>query len=284
MNIYEKGVADLPERIKARTSVVPDTGAMNVKVAAEFGDLLQKKMEANELLTVITPVGPLDFSYFAREILNRDLDCRFLRCINMDEYIDAEGQWIPRTHPLSFRRFMDETFFSLLPEDNRPLSENIVFPDPADPGRVTRILDEIGGADICWGGFGITGHLAFNDPPEMLGEPDDLESFRRSPCRIVRVSPMARAQMAMGGTDGNLDIIPERAVTLGMYELLQAKKLHLTFMRAWHAGLWRKALFGPVTQEFPGSLVQLHENIEITITEAAERVPRTNTAQATGTT
>ena len=282
MNIYEQRVEDLPGKWKNLTTVVPDVDSLNRRIASEFGDLLEEKSRKKELLTIIAPVGPLDYGYFAREAINRNLDCRFLRCINMDEYLDEKDTWISTDHPLGFRRFMEETFFSHLPEDKRPLPENIIFPDPVNPERVTGLIDEIGGADICWGGFGITGHLAFNDPPEMLGEPTDLESFKNSKCRKLTVSPMATGQMAMGGTDGNLDIIPTRAVTLGMYELLKSKKLHLTFMRKWHAGLWRKAILEPVTSSFPGSLVQLHNNVEITMTELAAQIPRVNTSQETG--
>jgi len=282
VSIYSRTVDKLPEKWKAVTTVVRDTAALNERIAGQFADLLEDKMRKNELLTVITAVGPLDYSYFVKQIVDRGLDCRFLRCVNMDEYIDENDQWIPYEHPLSFRRFMDETFFDLLPTDNRPKEENIVFPHPSDPQYATDILRDAGGADICWGGFGITGHLAFNDPPEMLGEPTDLESFRATVCRKVVVSRMAKAQMAMGGTDGNLDIIPERAVTLGMSDLLGSKTLHLTFMRKWHAGLWRRALLGEVSSSFPGSLAQTHPNVQVTMTELAARVPGVNTSQETG--
>ena len=198
----------------------------------------------------------------------------------MDEYLDDEDRLIGMEHPLSFRRFMEDSFFSRL--EKRPLPENILFPDPADPGGTTHFIEEIGGADLCWGGLGITGHFAFNDPPAMLGEPDDLEGFRTSRTRTVTISPMSTAQMAMGGTAGNLDILPARAVTLGMYELLMSRKMHMTFMRAWHAGLWRRAFLGPVSQRFPGSLLQEHPNVEITLTELAAKLPLVNTAQATG--
>ena len=142
------------------------------------------------------------------------MSCRNLRTINMDEYLDDNDRMIPESHPLSFRRFMEETFFAHLDADARPLPENIIFPDPDAPEKVTELIDEIGGADICWAGFGITGHVAFNDPPAMLGEPDNLESFRNCKTRKLTISPMSCAQMAMGGTNGNLDILPTRAITV----------------------------------------------------------------------
>ncbi|MCF6174604.1 MAG: hypothetical protein L3J71_02430 [Victivallaceae bacterium] len=282
MNIYEMMATDLNDDLRKKVKIVADVAELNKKIAIEFCDLLAKKQKLGELLTVICPVGPLDYSFFIAELKRRGMNCHNLRTVNMDEYLDDNDCPIPESHPLSFKKFMNETFFNLLPEADRPLPENIIFPDPEAPGKITELIDEIGGADICWAGFGITGHVAFNDPPVMLGEPDDLESFKNCKTRVVTNSPMSTAQMLMGGTNGNAAILPSRAITIGMYEMLKSKKFHLTFMRNWHAGLWRRALLGPVTQNFPGSLLQEHANLEVTMTELAAEVPLINTAQATG--
>jgi glucosamine-6-phosphate deaminase len=282
MDKYSLTVENLPQSVKERITVVANLDALNAAVAAEFADALEQKQKAGELLTVIAPVGPLDYSYFAAEVKRRSLSCRHLRTINMDEYLDEQDRLISVDHPLSFRRFMEQTFFSRLDRDERPEPENIIFPDPDRPETVTELIDRIGGADICWGGLGITGHFAFNDPPAMLGEAEDLESLRNCRTRKLTISPMSRAQMAMGGTNGNLEILPERAVTLGMYEMLKSKRIRLTFMRSWHAGLWRRALLGEVSSSFPGSLIQEHPDYSLIMTELAAAAPLLNVAQATG--
>ncbi|MBT3289826.1 MAG: glucosamine-6-phosphate isomerase [Victivallales bacterium] len=282
MSLYNTTVADLPAALRSRVRVVPDCDALNRQIAQEFGDLLAAATQEGRLLTAICPVGPLDYGFFVAEVLRRGLSCRNLRTINMDEYLDDQDRLIPVLHPLSFRRFMAETFFGLLPAELRPLPENVIFPEPEAPEKVTELIDGIGGADICWAGFGITGHVAFNDPPAMLGEPDNLASFRNCRTRQLTISPMSTAQMLMGGTNGNAGVLPTRAVTIGMYEMLKSKAFRCTFMRNWHAGLWRRAFLGPVTQKFPGSLLQEHPNLTITMTELAAAVPLVHTAQATG--
>ena len=282
MSIMETKVSDLPEVLRGKVDVVENAEALHQKIASEFADLLEAKAREGEMLTIIAPVGPLDYRCFAREVKRRGLTCRHLRSINMDEYLDDDDRLIPTTHPLSFRRFMEETFWSQLDDDARPLPENIVFPDPDAPERVTELIDGIGGADVCWAGFGITGHVAFNDPPHMMGEPTDFDSFRNCNTRKLTISDMSTAQMAIGGTNGNTEILPRRAVTVGMYEMLKSKKFHLTFMRSWHAGLWRRALLGPVTSAFPGSLLQEHPNFTVTMTRLAAEPPLVKTAQATG--
>jgi glucosamine-6-phosphate deaminase len=67
-----------------------------------------------------------------------------------------------------------------------------------------------------------------------------------------------------------------------MYELLLSKKIHLTFMRDWHAGVLRQALFGPVTGRFPSSFIQQHGNVEVTVTELAARLPLINVTLSIG--
>jgi glucosamine-6-phosphate deaminase len=64
-----------------------------------------------------------------------------------------------------------------------------------------------------------------------------------------------------------------------MHELLMSKRIHLTFMRSWHAGVLRRALFGPVTGACPGSFVQEHPNVEVTLTDLAAAVPMLHVAQ-----
>ncbi|MBN2449906.1 MAG: hypothetical protein JXR77_05935 [Lentisphaeria bacterium] len=279
---YAVRVDALPSPWRERVRVVPAAADLHRLVAGEFAELLGEARTQGRMLTVICPVGPLDYGCFVDEIVRRNLSCDNLRTLNMDEYLDDRDRLVPLDHPLSFRRFMQEQFFSRLPARLRPAPENILFPDPDEPERTTELVDAIGGADICWGGLGITGHVAFNDPPAMLGEATDLDSLRRCRTRRLTISPMSTAQMLLGGTNGNAAILPRRAVTLGMYELLRSRRFHLTLMRNWHAGLWRRALLGPVSSDFPGSLLQEHPCLNVTMTRLAAAPPRVHTAQATG--
>jgi glucosamine-6-phosphate deaminase len=67
-----------------------------------------------------------------------------------------------------------------------------------------------------------------------------------------------------------------------MSELLCAREIRLTFMRSWHAGVLRRALFGPVTPQFPGSLVQTHPNVRVTVASVAAGLPLRSILQQPG--
>lgn len=264
-----------------RFSRVENCDELNRKIAREAVDLIKTAHAANKRVLMILPVGPLDYRHWSTLCNEENVSCEGLITLCMDEYLDGGDNIIDSNHPLSFRRFIQHTLIDPLNPRLRPNPNNVRFPDPNEPEASTALVELFGGADVCYGGMGISGHFAFNDPPEP-GERVDDEEVRGSRTRRVTISRESATQMAMGGVNGNWDILPRRAVTLGMYELLLSKRIHLTFMRGWHAGIMRRALFGPVTGRFPGSFIQQHKHVEVTVTKLAARVPLCNVAQATG--
>jgi glucosamine-6-phosphate deaminase len=264
-----------------RFSRVPDPGSLNRLVVEELVSKLKGAAAQKKKLMVICPVGPLDYSFWVKRLNQEQIDGSFLVTVNMDEYLNKEGGLLEELHPLSFRKFMRDSLFNRLRGKARIPDENIYFPSPDAPERTTELIQSHGGADVCYGGFGLTGHFAFNDPPAP-SEPCDDDEVRNSRTRVVTICPESQAQMCMGGTAGNWEIIPKRAVTLGMYELMLSKKIHLTFMRSWHAGVLRRALFGEVSGRCPGSFIQEHPDVEVTMTELAATVPPIYVAQGIG--
>ena len=281
MDFYQTQVEDFSRLRPFQFNLVPNLDELNRNIAREAVDAIKAAAQENRQVLMILPVGPLDYSYWARLCNEEQVSCEPLVTMNMDEYLDENDAYISMEHPLSFRRFIKNTFTDLLDPELRPDPANVKFPDPEDPEAATTLIESFGGADLCLGGMGITGHLAFNDPPEP-GEPVIDSEVRGSRTRCLTISRESATQMTMGGIDGNWAILPNRAVTLGMYEMLLSKKLHLTFMRSWHSGVMRRALFGPVTGKCPGSFVQEHDNVEVTVTRLAARPPICNVAQATG--
>ena len=248
-------------------------------VAQELVDLIKANSNKGELTKVILPVGPLDYRAFAERCNQEGVSCESLVIFSMDEYANEDETAISVYHPLSFRAFYQHNLLDLLEPANRLPPDQLILPDPANLDLVREKFAQYAPIHICYGGFGINGHFAFNSPP--LQE-TDLETFKNSTIRIVHPREGDVVQMAIGGTAGNIEIIPPKAATLGMKELLSAERLHLTFMRSWHAGVLRRGLFGPITPSFPGSLVQLHPNVTVSITEVAAQLPPLNILQSPG--
>ena len=247
--------------------------------ARELVDLIKTKTQKNEMTKVILPVGPLDYKPFAELCNQENISCESLVIFSMDEYVFANDTAVPSDHPLSFRAFYQQSLLDVLDDDKKIPDEQLIIPDPQDLDMVHRKLARYGEIDVTYGGFGINGHFAFNSPPR---QEVSLEDFKNTSVRIVETREGDIIQMAIGGTMGNIEMIPPKGCTLGIKELLSANSIHLTFMRSWHAGVLRRALFGPIPPNFPGSLVQLHPNVRVTITDIAAQLPPVSILQNPG--
>jgi glucosamine-6-phosphate deaminase len=222
--------------------------------------------------TFIVPVGPVDqFPSLAERINAERVDCGDVMLINMDEYLTDHDRWIPKEHPLSFRGFMDRLFYDRLNPELAPRAENRVFPDPQDCGAIQRRIDERGGVDVCFGGIGINGHIAFNEPPEE-GELISNEQFAALPTRCLSLTRETRTINA-NTVGGEISVIPRRAVTVGMKECLGARKVRFYCNRPWQSAVVRRVLHGPVTPACPASLLRTHADAEIAVADYVAAKP-----------
>jgi glucosamine-6-phosphate deaminase len=220
--------------------------------------------------TFIVPVGPVDhFPLLARRINEQRISCRNVVFIGMDEYLTDDDAWVPVDHPLSFRGYLDRMFYDLLDPALAPPPENRVFPDPRDLSAVPRLIAARGGVDACYGGIGITGHVAFNEPPD---EPMSLEAFAALPTRVLALTRETRTinSVTVGGEIG---IIPWRAITVGMKEILGARRLRLYCNRPWQSAVVRRVLHGPITPACPASLMRTHPDASLAVADYVAAPP-----------
>ena len=58
--------------------------------------------------------------------------------------------------------------------------------------------------------------------------------------------------------DGNADLVPKQAYTMGIKTIMQARKVLMVANGKGKADIVKKAFFGPVTPEVPASILQMH--------------------------
>lgn len=255
--------------------LVSDDTAVIYRFADDLmGEYQAAKIAGRQKVVFIIPVGPVgQYDVWAERCNSKGIGLHDLVLINMDEYLTDDGHdFIPLTDPLSFRNHMQVHFFSKLAPELAPPPEQLIFPDPKDPGAVPREIARYGGCDVCFGGIGITGHVAFNDPPEP-GETISLAAFKALPTRVVRLSRETRLINAITTSRGNIDRIPEFAVTVGMKEILESRKVRIYMNRTWQSAIVRKILHGPVTPSVPASLLQGHPDVRFTIAAYVAEIP-----------
>lgn len=120
-------------------------------------------------------------------------------------------------------------------------------------------LEECGGIDLQMLGLGYNGHIGINQP----GTPFGSETW---------VSPMdpvfeARVRQETGvGPDHELG-----GLTLGVRTIMHSRKIVLVAKGSHKAEMVRQMLKGPVTEDIPASVLQLHPNCEFLLDADAAR-------------
>jgi len=265
-----------PERlgkgVPVKLRACGDMEALADDMARAMLETIRQARQEGRSATLIVPVGPVDQLPMLAEMINRQqLDCREVMLINMDEYLMDDDQWIDINHPLSFRGFMSTNFYNLLDPQLAPRPENRVFPDPTDPGMIQKLINERGGVDACFGGIGINGHIAFNEPPEPDGSMS-VEEFAALPTRVLSLSRETRTINSVT-VGGEISVVPRRAVTVGMKEILASRRLRFYCNRLWQRAVVRRALYGPLTPACPASLLRTHADAELAVADYVAELP-----------
>lgn len=182
------------------------------------------------------------------------LDLDRVRGFSLDEYLG-----LGPTHQHSYAQVIQEEVI-----DRLGLTPSLIqTPDgqALDASREAAGFDDrircAGGIDIQILGIGSNGHLAFNEPPASF----------TSRTRVVELAESTRRDNARF-FDSPEDV-PTRAITQGMGTIFEARHLLLIAHGLRKADATARAVEGPVTEDFPASMIQLHPHVTVIIDEAA---------------
>lgn len=270
MDYFQISAQDLGKNAKIPVCKLGDSGEVFYELAMEMVNTIKAHNEAGQKTVFICPVGPVgQYPIFVRLVNRERLSLKNCWFINMDEYLNDDGTWIDEASPLSFRGFMKRTVYTQIDEELLMPPEQRVFPDPTDPGKVDRLIEELGGVDIAFGGIGINGHLAFNEARDDM----TAEEFAKLGTRALELNMETRTANAIGDRCGAIDAMPSKAVTIGIRQILGAHKVRLGVFREWHRSVVRQAAYGEVTAHFPVSLLQNHPDAIIFTNSTAAGQP-----------
>ena len=156
------------------------------------------------LATGGTPVGA--YAQLVDWYNKGDLDFSEVTTVNLDEY-----RGLPKEHPESYWSFMHKNLFDKV--NIRP--EAIHLPDGTNPDaadackKYNEIIHSVGGIDLQLLGLGPNGHIGFNEP----GEAFELETH------CVNLTP-ATIEANKRFFDGNEDLVPKQAYTMGIKTIM----------------------------------------------------------------
>jgi glucosamine-6-phosphate deaminase len=246
-----------------RIALVDDQADFYTRFATDLVDRIRTARDEGRDFIAILPVGPMpQYEIAARMINDERLSLAHVHTFNMDEYANDDGVTAPVSWPGSFQRAMFDGFFNRVDAELRPPEEQIHFPTTDAIGDYSARIEALGGADVCYGGIGWSGHIAFWEPQLGAEFDGDLEAWKQAGARLVELHPMTVMQNALHSFGSDWSWVPPKANTIGPREVLGAR--HRSFWLdgdlggglSWQRFIARLVAHGPVNEFVPGSVLQ----------------------------
>lgn len=211
--------------------------------------------DRGEKTVMIVPVGPTQhYPLLAKMVNTLKISLKNVHFFNMDEYMTSPTDVLDVNDPMSFEGRMNREFYDLVDKELVMPPSQRHFPKPAEEAEYDKMIEELGGVDLCMGGLGINGHVAFNEPPEEAGVTPD--EFAALGTRVLAISRETRTINAYGYQRGDLYGMPEWCITLGMKQILSAKKVYIALNRPWQNGPLKHTILDAESAYVPASLLR----------------------------
>jgi glucosamine-6-phosphate deaminase len=246
-----------------RIAIVDEAAAFYRAFADDLVGRIREARDQGRTFVAILPAGPMpQYELAARAINDERLSLAHVHTFNMDEYANEDGITAPVSWPGSFQRAMRESFFAQIDLELRPPDDQIHFPTTDALPDYSEQIEALGGADVCYGGIGWCGHIAFWESHLGAEFDGDLDAYMRAGARLVELHPMTIMQNALHSFSSDWSWVPPKANTIGPREILGAK--HRSFWLdgdlgggvSWQRFIARLVAHGPVSEFVPGSILQ----------------------------
>jgi len=245
---------------KVRIKVLAAPEDVHRWAARDMADEVKANNAAGRPTRWILPCGPTrQYPLFAEIVHAEQISLRNVHVFHMDDCLDWQGRPLPLDHRFSYEGWMRRNFYGAIgdglgiPEGQRH------FPSIHDLDSVSRAIEAAGGVDTTYGGVGYRGHIAYNEPPRSPWYTVTPEEFRNSKTRILHLNDDTLIAVSQRAAGGNSHAVPPMAITMGMRDLLSARRIRLiSDTGPWKQTVVRVLLFGPTTIEYPVTFVQGH--------------------------
>ena len=179
-----------------------------------------------------------------------EVSLKHITTFNLDEYAD-----IDRENVNSYYYFMKDNLFGKTDVniDKVNFLSGVKHEEAeAECERYYNKIKEAGGIDIQLLGIGVNGHIGFNEPGDEFMDRPFLVELTQS-----TIDANSKYFEAVGAK------MPHYALTMGIGDIMRAKKIVLIATGASKAKAIKALVEGEVTPECPASILQLHSDVTI---------------------
>ncbi|HEX6171500.1 MAG TPA: glucosamine-6-phosphate deaminase [Chitinophagaceae bacterium] len=244
---------------KIPVKIYPDLKAGSKAVAKQVADFIREKQKKKEKAVLGLATGSTPKTFYAELVrMHKEENLSFKNVItfNLDQYYPISNDALQ-----SYQRFMKVNLFNHIDIDLKnthiPNGE-IKKEDIKEHCRhYEKMIEDAGGIDLQILGIGNNGHIGFNEPGSSIHSKTRLISLDNS-TRIANAYEFA-----------NISEVPRLAITMGIGEILKAKKIILMAWGPSKAPVIKKSVEEDHTDHVPASLLQTHDDVTFVVDEAA---------------
>lgn len=216
--------------------------AMGRAAAEAVAAKLREAVDRNDEASIVLAAAPSQLEFLAH-LRSLAVGWDAVDVFQMDEYIGLGLE-----QPESFSHFLWEHFVRYV--EPRAFSRINGLAEPRlEAERYARLLEKRH-LDVVCCGIGVNGHLAFNDPGASFTDPLIV--------RAVALSEESRWQQVGDGMFAQLEDVPKEALTLTVPVLMSAAFVSCVVPGASKESATRSVLTGPVTEDYPASVLRRH--------------------------
>jgi glucosamine-6-phosphate deaminase len=211
--------------------------------AARLNEAIFKNGEAR----LVVSTGSSQFETL-QSLTKEKIDWPCVEVFHLDEYIG-----LPVTHPASFRKYLLERFINLVTLKR--------FHSVDVEGNIEEKMADLTGRirekpiDLGLIGIGVNGHIAFNDPP--------ADFSTRESYLIVTLDEQCRTQQVNEGWFGSLNDVPEKAISMTPWQILQCKTIISCVPHKVKSLAVRNTLINNVTEVIPATILKTHHDFNL---------------------
>ena len=231
---------------------------MMIYQGKDYKDLSEKAAEINAaevfmnpdavlgLATGSTPIGV--YEELVKLYNMGRIDFSKVTSVNLDEYKGLSPE-----NEQSYRYFMNHYLFDHVNIDkSRTYVPNGLEEDSQKAcDEYNQLIESVGGIDLQVLGLGGNGHIGFNEPGDVFDKVTHCVKLTESTIE-------ANARFF-----NSKEEVPTEAYSMGIQNIMSAKKILLIATGERKAEALYQALYGPISPKVPASILQLHNQLAV---------------------
>lgn len=222
------------------------------EISSEAAEIIVKQInnKHGSVIGFATGASPVEtYKRIIEKYEKGEVSLKYITTFNLDEYVG-----LTKDNVNSYFYFMKENLFGKTDVDFNRVNflDGLAEDTEEECARYSKRIRQCGGIDLQLLGIGTNGHIGFNEPGEKFADGPFAVKLTQS-----TIDSNKKYFEQLG------DTMPQYALTMGIGDIMRAKKIILIATGAKKAEAVKNLVEGEVTAQCPASILKLHADVTV---------------------